>query len=55
MKTHFHNVNQAARFGRTLFCSGRHMDIAQVSSNLDDVDCGQCRRKLVKLAAGVAR
>lgn len=35
---------------RILFCSGRAVEFASITSRLDEVSCGACRRKLVAAA-----
>lgn len=52
-KTHFF-AKSSAFGGRFLFCTGRHVDFAQVSSRADQVTCKSCIRKLVREAIAAA-
>lgn len=46
-KTHWHGNNSG---WRTLFCSGRSVMYALTTQTPDEVTCGSCRRKLVRMA-----
>ena len=53
-KVHYRPVPLRFGISEMLFCSGRLVSYAAVTTGLDDVTCGSCRRKLIKQAKTAA-